>query len=259
MMVILMVLLFCPDAGQDVLLITGAVFGEGHGPGSRPVQQMAEPQGAGAGGLDLHQHLVRPQQGRALVPQAQVQIGVPPAQAGVEGDAQLRVLPPGKGRAVIADEDFRLGVIEGLEPADLPPDLAEAVRLQLSRQQGTDQRGGGGDAPLIDHAVELLFDLYKDLAVRGGHAIAAHPQLLLIYGLFQTGPDEPPVGGVVIDVADGVFPVLVGDHMGLHARQHHPQLGGGEHVFLFIPLKAALDLVCHVGYLLCVPDDTPGT
>ena len=92
MMVILMVLLFCPDAGQDVLLITGAVFGEGHGPGSRPVQQMAEPQGAGAGDLDLHQHLVRPQQGCAVVPQAQVQGGVPPAQAGVKGDAQLRVL-----------------------------------------------------------------------------------------------------------------------------------------------------------------------
>ena len=63
-----------------------------------------------------------------MVAAHQIERRLAPAKAGIKGDAYLRVLAPGEGQPVISKKHARLHVVAALEPRNLPPNLAEALR-----------------------------------------------------------------------------------------------------------------------------------
>ncbi len=99
---------------------------------------------------------------------------------------------------------------------------------------------GQSDPPLIDDGAVFLFQLHKngDSALRP--TIAAQTQLLLIDRLFQTPADEPEIGGVQIEVADGAVAVCVGTQTRSSGGEQLGLLAPGHQILELIPLKDGL-------------------
>lgn len=233
-----------------MVAVAGSILGERGGEHLLLGQQAAEPQRTDAGEFDLHQNHIGIGDGRSVVAQPEIQLRIPPAQVGIKGDAQLRLIDPRKGQPVIGDEHPRLGAVALLEPPDFLPDLAEAAVRQLPRQKGRGLVGPHGDAALIHHAVILFLQLHEHPAVLARHAVAADAELFLIHRLLQRGADQPPVRRIIINVADGICAVGVLFHIGRHALQDRPLLLRRQAVLFFIAFKAGFDLCCHVEHLL---------
>ena len=185
-----------------------------------------------------------------MVAQPEIQLRIPPAQVGIKGDAQLRLIDPREGQPVIGDEHPRLGAVVPLEPADFLPDLAEAAVRQLTRQKGRGLVGPHGDAALIHHAVILFLDLDKDAPAIRRDAVAAHAQLFLIRRLFERRADEPPVVRIIIEAADRVAAVHVAPDVRCDALEQSRLLLRREKILLLIACKAVLCGIGHVGGLL---------
>ena len=156
-----------------------------------------------APGILISIRIGRRQQRRAVIAGAQIKIIGAGAQRGVEGDAQLAAVRRGIGLAVVGDEHLRLRPVHLHEIVDLAADLA-AVACSDAPQITRRVLHLHGDAALVDHAVELLLQLHEHAVARAGGAVAAQPQLFLIYRLFQRRADKIVIIGIVVNVADGI-------------------------------------------------------
>lgn len=90
---------FCPPrrAAVDEVGVTGAHLGKRGGEDPFFRQRARQPERHGVRQLDLEKHGVRLKKRRALAACAKPQILFPPADPRIEGEAHLRILPPGVG------------------------------------------------------------------------------------------------------------------------------------------------------------------
>ena len=217
--------------------VAGSVFGQGRGEDTQGGQRPAQPQRAGGGELDFHQDPVVGQQGRAAAAKAQVQLPGAPADVGVEGDPQLRIVDARQRGALIGEKDLRLRPVHLLEPENLPADLPGGVIGHQIVEKRLGQTGLQTDAALVDHAPVLLFQLREHRVPFAGGAVAAKPQLFLINRLLQRGADQPVVRRVVIETGNRIPAVFVGPAMLLQDLRQVLLLGGGEEILLLVTGK----------------------
>ena len=102
---------------------------------------------------------------------------------------------------------------------------------KVLRQQPDSILDCGSDPALIDDTGIFFLDFQKNSVPITGDAIAADPELFLIDWLFQTGPDQLPIGGVIIKIAEGVTAVAVRREIGQQVLQQHLLLVGMQPVF----------------------------
>ena len=121
--------------------------------------------------------------------------------------------------------------VAGLKLGDLRADLPRRTDRKVLRQQPDSILDRGSDPVLIDDTGIFFLDFQKNSVPITGDAIAADPELFLIDRLFQTGPDQLPIGGVIIKITESVTAVAVRREIGPHLLQQHLLLVGMQPVF----------------------------
>ena len=144
-------------------------------------------------------------------------------------------------------------MVAAQKPVDLPADLIFRTGTAASRQVIQRLPRFQGGSPLVDHALVFFLQLHKHAVTIGRNAIAAHPQLFLIDGFIQRGPNQLEIRGIVIEVTNGIASVLVRLHVRGQSGPDLLILFEIQQIFLFISLKTALNVLRHEKRLLpCV-------
>ena len=137
----------------------------------------------------------------------------PPGDVSVKGDPKVPALLRKPGAAVAAQvHGGPERSVKAAEVVDLAADLAVPGDGRPLGHAGFRIFSRQGNAPLVHDGLVLFLQLQEHRGLRGGGAVAAQAQFLFIYRLFQAGPDQAEVRGVVIHAADGALPVWVRAH-----------------------------------------------
>ena len=149
-------------------------------------------------------------------PSREAHILLPPADAPIEGGAQIGILCGKIGAAVITEIDGRLQIsVKALKIVNFASDLGVFQQRQSSCHIELRFPVAERNAPLIDNALILLFELQKNLIVRTNPSVAAQTQFLFVDRLIQRLSDEAVIRRVVIDVANAALAVRIGPHVAL--------------------------------------------
>ena len=214
------------------------VFGEAALEDPIPAEDPGEPEGHGPLDLDLQDAPVFLQKGDPLQRGGEIQVLRPVSEPPVDGQPQV---PAGLevGRAVVYDETGgpQTGIMVP-EVGELPADLS-VPRDLLSREEALRSGDGGLDPALVDDAVVFPLQLQIHGRILRCQAVGAQAELFLEYGLFQAGPDEPGVRGIIIEGRDGGEAEGVGLHISLQPLQEPVRLAPVQQVFQFEALHHA--------------------
>lgn len=96
--------------------------------------------------------------------------------------------------------------------------------------------------PLVDHAAVLFLQFRENQRVLHRRTIGAKPEFHLVLRPLNRPADQRIIIGVIIQIADGMLPILVNRHIPCGQIPHQRlRLRMGEDEFLFHPFKGTLN------------------